>query len=130
MDPILVANLKVSRTASGAEWPEKVLRTASGEAGRRGERRMFARSELCKQRMQRGQLLFLDRMEVDATSRRAFSEVCTLRQNRQHRDFLDRAVDRLRPVPLEPGPRVVTHSSKILSEEQKRHLQWAPLECY
>mmetsp|Transcript_78225 Transcript_78225/g.176778 ORF Transcript_78225/g.176778 Transcript_78225/m.176778 type:complete len:119 (-) Transcript_78225:154-510(-) len=118
MDPILVANLKVAR---GSSVPA---------ASERAERRTFARTELSKQRQKRGQLLFLDRMEADATSQRAFSHVCTLRQHREHRDALDRAVDSMRPKAQQPGPRVVSHSSKILFEGHDRKMNWAPLEFY
>mmetsp|Transcript_73851 Transcript_73851/g.171297 ORF Transcript_73851/g.171297 Transcript_73851/m.171297 type:complete len:116 (+) Transcript_73851:95-442(+) len=115
MDSLVVANLKVS-TASDAD--------------KRAERRSFARTELTKQRQKRGQLLFLDRMEADINNQRAFNHVCTLRQHRQHRDALDRAVDNLRPLPTSVGPRVVTYDSKVNFEGQNRKMQWGPLECY
>mmetsp|Transcript_17638 Transcript_17638/g.36742 ORF Transcript_17638/g.36742 Transcript_17638/m.36742 type:complete len:121 (+) Transcript_17638:66-428(+) len=120
MDAILVANLKATKVAGAAV----------GEADKRAERRTFARTELSRQRQKRGQLMFLDRMDADVTSQRAFSQVCTLRQHRAHRDALDRAVDDMRPQPRPAGPQVVTHSSKVLFEGGDRTLSWAPLECY
>mmetsp|Transcript_49579 Transcript_49579/g.141758 ORF Transcript_49579/g.141758 Transcript_49579/m.141758 type:complete len:113 (-) Transcript_49579:101-439(-) len=112
MDPLLVANLKATT------------------ADQRAERRTFARTELSKQRQKRGQMLFLDRMEADITSQRAFSHVCELRQNDLHRDALDRAVDSARPRPPPPGPKVVKYDSKIVFDGQDRKMKWGPLECY
>merc|ERR1719265_3102080 len=69
-------------------------------------------------------------MQADATSKKAFAEVCTLRENPFHRHALDRAVTSMRPEPEREGPRVVKYSSKLMYEGQNRKTEWAPLECY
>merc|ERR1719324_2180889 len=116
MDPILVANLKA---AAASDKGQKLSARSSYEKGK-----------LREQRRKRGELVFLERMEADATSKKAFDQVCTLRANPGHRAALDRAINRMQPAAELKGPRVVTHDSKLLYEGQDRKCYWAPLECY
>mmetsp|Transcript_83506 Transcript_83506/g.153386 ORF Transcript_83506/g.153386 Transcript_83506/m.153386 type:complete len:119 (-) Transcript_83506:49-405(-) len=118
MDPILVANLKA-------------IIAGESDRGKTASRDFtYERESLRQQRQKRGELLFLERMQVDATSKKAFTEACALRDNPVHRSALDRAVQRMRPLPEAAGPRVVTHDSKLLYEGQNRKMDWAPLEYY
>mmetsp|Transcript_25589 Transcript_25589/g.41019 ORF Transcript_25589/g.41019 Transcript_25589/m.41019 type:complete len:114 (-) Transcript_25589:64-405(-) len=113
MDPILTAHLKAA---------------VVGEAGT--SNRAYEKQKLVDQRRKRGGLNFLGRMEADATSKKAFNQVCALRGNRVQREALDRALDRTRPPRAQGGPVVVTHDSKLCYEGQDRKMEWAPLEYY
>mmetsp|Transcript_9105 Transcript_9105/g.20727 ORF Transcript_9105/g.20727 Transcript_9105/m.20727 type:complete len:129 (-) Transcript_9105:97-483(-) len=122
MDPILTANLKATNMAGS-------LGEGASKCEVNRDRRSFVRTELSRERKKRGKLFFLERMEVDVVNRRAFSQVCHLRQNPENRMALDRAVDRMRPSPESEGPRIVTHDRRLLYDGQDRKLNWAPLEC-
>merc|ERR1740138_1304979 len=101
MDPILTANLKAVTAA---------------EATRRNDRRTFEQKKLREQRTMRGQLLFLDRMQNDASSKRAYGQVCALREDPAQRAALDRAILQMRPPPALTGPTVVTHDRRAMSQ--------------
>mmetsp|Transcript_92202 Transcript_92202/g.269795 ORF Transcript_92202/g.269795 Transcript_92202/m.269795 type:complete len:134 (+) Transcript_92202:76-477(+) len=119
LDPLIVANLKVVDVAAGPT-----------EVGGKGARRNFVRRELSKERQKRGRLLFMERMEADVASRRAMSQVCTLRQNMENRAALDKIVDQMRPQSAQEGPLIVTHDRRLLYHGQDRKLDWHPLEYY
>mmetsp|Transcript_3719 Transcript_3719/g.9484 ORF Transcript_3719/g.9484 Transcript_3719/m.9484 type:complete len:130 (+) Transcript_3719:57-446(+) len=129
MDAVLVANLKAT-LASGAVAPPAVPKH-NGNLRAKSVSRLHERQKLLDERRKRGKLLFLDRMEADVASQHAFSQICSLRQNPDHRAALDRELQRrIKKSPEGGGPRIVSHSSKLLYDGQDKNTHWAPLEYY
>eukprot|EP00928_Gymnodinium_smaydae_P090985 TRINITY_DN74690_c0_g1_i1.p1 TRINITY_DN74690_c0_g1~~TRINITY_DN74690_c0_g1_i1.p1 ORF type:complete len:113 (-),score=27.50 TRINITY_DN74690_c0_g1_i1:109-447(-) len=112
MEPILAANCKA---------------VAARQDGRGTS---FEKTKLQEQKRLRGGLSFLSRMEADTHSKHAFQQVCSLRQQPATARALDNAVERLKGEPELDGPKIVTHSSKLLYSGQDRKINWAPLEYY
>eukprot|EP00929_Paragymnodinium_shiwhaense_P093628 TRINITY_DN5383_c0_g1_i2.p2 TRINITY_DN5383_c0_g1~~TRINITY_DN5383_c0_g1_i2.p2 ORF type:complete len:122 (+),score=32.25 TRINITY_DN5383_c0_g1_i2:80-445(+) len=121
MDPLLAANLK----AAAASQTKRRAVTPGPLAGR-----SFERKKLVEQERMRGELTFMQRMEADACSKRAYSQVCALRQNPANARCLDKALDRLKPAKPSSGPVIVTHQPKLMYEGQDQQQFWAPLEYY
>merc|ERR1719198_3621 len=69
-------------------------------------------------------------MEADSSSKRAYSQVCTLRSSPVNCRQLDRALERLRPAEALDGPKIVKYNSKTLYDGHDRKMNWAPLEYY
>mmetsp|Transcript_8639 Transcript_8639/g.15532 ORF Transcript_8639/g.15532 Transcript_8639/m.15532 type:complete len:129 (+) Transcript_8639:58-444(+) len=128
MDAVLVANLKAT-LASGAVAPPAAPK--AGNLRAKSASRLHERQKLLDERRKRGKLLFLDRMEADVASHHAFAQICSLRQNPDHRAALDKELQRrIKKAPEGGGPRIVSHSSKLLYDGQDKNTQWAPLEYY
>eukprot|EP00933_Yihiella_yeosuensis_P002555 TRINITY_DN10433_c3_g1_i1.p1 TRINITY_DN10433_c3_g1~~TRINITY_DN10433_c3_g1_i1.p1 ORF type:complete len:165 (+),score=19.33 TRINITY_DN10433_c3_g1_i1:54-497(+) len=122
MDTMYMANLRAS-VADRAGQPVQKLRQE--------------KDKLREQRWQRGKLLFMDRMEVDSRSRRAYSEVCELRRDQACRQELERRIAREKAKeraathpPTSNGPVVATYSRHACSQNHGKAYNWAPLELY
>mmetsp|Transcript_78820 Transcript_78820/g.221181 ORF Transcript_78820/g.221181 Transcript_78820/m.221181 type:complete len:131 (-) Transcript_78820:120-512(-) len=130
MDPLLTANLQafVAHRPTATAQPSLGLGSTANDLG--STRRDFERQKLLEQRRKRGSMVFMDRMEVDASKRAALQKVSAMRQDADRRLQLDRMVERMRPAPEKKGPIVTTYGANCLWEGHNRNLNWAPLECY
>eukprot|EP00747_Dinoflagellata_sp_TGD_P210835 gnl/TRDRNA2_/TRDRNA2_84074_c0_seq1.p2 gnl/TRDRNA2_/TRDRNA2_84074_c0~~gnl/TRDRNA2_/TRDRNA2_84074_c0_seq1.p2 ORF type:complete len:128 (-),score=25.89 gnl/TRDRNA2_/TRDRNA2_84074_c0_seq1:127-510(-) len=123
VDEFMIANIKAARAMRPAS-------RESTQSQQQTEVDRIERKKLLEQRRKRGSMEFLERMASDVNDRRAFNEVCGIRQNPEHRVFLDKELDKLKPPPKTSGPIMAKHSSKILYQGHDRPQSWAPLECY
>jgi len=129
MDPLLIANLKMTRTTPTTSRPPREVRIANPEVQRlTPEFRTCARTELGRERQKRGKLMFLERMEADVVNRRALNQVCSWRQDLEKRRVLDQAVNKHRPRSAPIGPRIVTLDRRTMYDGHDRAIEWPALE--
>eukprot|EP00747_Dinoflagellata_sp_TGD_P210838 gnl/TRDRNA2_/TRDRNA2_84074_c0_seq4.p2 gnl/TRDRNA2_/TRDRNA2_84074_c0~~gnl/TRDRNA2_/TRDRNA2_84074_c0_seq4.p2 ORF type:complete len:128 (-),score=24.71 gnl/TRDRNA2_/TRDRNA2_84074_c0_seq4:105-488(-) len=123
VDDFTIANIKAARATRPAS-------RESTQSQQRTEVDRIERRKLLDQRRKRGSMDFLERMAADVNDKRAFNEVCGIRQNPEHRAFLDKELNKLKPPPKPNGPVMATHNSKSLYQGHDKPQNWAPLEFY
>mmetsp|Transcript_140103 Transcript_140103/g.390571 ORF Transcript_140103/g.390571 Transcript_140103/m.390571 type:complete len:126 (-) Transcript_140103:244-621(-) len=125
MDPVMNANLRCFVTSKTQH------RSTSSPASSTARMKCtFEREKLTEARRMRGKMVFMDRMEVDSDSKRAYRQVCDLRKDPRSCAALDKMVEKMRPSPKAPGPNIVSHDHRWLYEGHGKTQNWAPLEYY
>lgn len=134
MDPFIHAATKayvIQQRATSACSTTSASSAGSRQAGYASSGRSYERAELVKHQRMRGHLNFMERMDVDANSRKADKEVSQLMsRDPSASQVLGRMVASQRPVQQAKEPKIAKSGGKLLYEGHDRKQQWAPLEYY